>query len=168
MKSTLIFSTLILALLSSCSKNQSSSAYEENSEYMLTKYTLASSENHNVMEAELFELINDYRTDIGLNELVFESVIYYYADLHTKYMISKNNTSHANFGKRAKYISERLDAEFVSENVAKNYDSIEDAFEAWIDSPGHRKNIEGEYNYSAISIIQNSNGDYYFTQIFVN
>ncbi|SHJ50819.1 Uncharacterized conserved protein YkwD, contains CAP (CSP/antigen 5/PR1) domain [Maribacter aquivivus] len=167
MKSTFIFSALILVLLSSCSKNQNSTDYAENSEYTLTEYTLASSKYHNTIEAELFELINNYRTDIGLNELVFENATYYYASLHTNYMISKKSTSHDNFSKRAEYISERLDADFVSENVARNYETIEDAFAAWLKNPGHKKNIEGEYNYSAISIIQSSNGDYYYTQIFV-
>jgi len=167
MKSTFICSALILALLSSCSKTQNSSDYEENSEYTLTKYTLASSKNHSTIEAGLFELINDYRIELGLKELVFENATYYYASLHTDYMISKESTSHDNFSKRAEYISERLNAVFVSENVARNYDAIEDAFAAWLNNPGHKKNIEGDYSYSAISINQNSNGDYYYTQIFV-
>lgn len=167
MKSTFIFSGLILVLLSSCSKIQNSSDYEENSEYTLTKYTLASSKNHNTIEAELFEIVNDYRTGLGLNELMFENATYYYASLHTNYMISKKNTSHDNFSQRAEYISERLDADFVSENVARNYETIEDAFAAWLKNPGHKKNIEADYTYSAISIIKDSNGDYYFTQIFV-
>lgn len=167
MKSTFIYSALILALLSSCSKNQNSTDYEENSEYILTKNTLASSKNHSTIEAELFQLINNYRIELGLNELVFENATYYYASLHTNYMISKKNTSHDNFSKRAEYISEQLDADFVSENVARNYETIEDAFAAWLKNPGHKKNIEGNFIYSAISINQDNNGEYYFTQIFV-
>ena len=166
MKLSLPTFALIIVLLSSCSKYENFAGYEDINEDPTTTVTLVSSDSHSTLEAELFDLINTYRESIGLNEMVFESTTYYYAGLHTDYMIKKGNTSHAKFGERAEKISKRTGAVFVAENVARNYDTIEDAFDAWLDSPGHRKNIEGDYNYSAISIRPNSNGDLYFTQIF--
>lgn len=166
MKIKFPFLIALVITLSSCSNYENFAGYESTSEDSLEQYTLASSKNHSTLEDELFEMINTYRASIGLNEMEFESTTYYYATLHTDYMISKGNTSHDNFTQRAENISKRTGAVFVAENVARNYDTIEEAFEAWLESPGHRVNIEGEYNYSAISINQNSNGDLYFTQLF--
>ncbi|WP_405412065.1 CAP domain-containing protein [Maribacter sp. Asnod1-A12] len=167
MKSTFIYFALILVFLTSCSRYENFAGYEDTSEDSLLQFTLASSKSHSTMEAELFRMINDHRLSLDLNELEFESTTYYYASLHTSYMISKGITSHDMFTKRAENISYRTDAIFVAENVARNYDTIEDAYNAWLDSTGHKKNIEGDFNYSAISIVENSNGDFYFTQIFV-
>lgn len=166
MKLSLPTLALIIVLLSSCSKYENFAGYEENTDDLSSKITLVSSDSHNTIEAELFTMINNYRISIGLNEMVFESTTYYYAGIHTDYMIEKGNTSHAKFGERAENISKKTGAVVVAENVARKYDTIEAAFEAWLDSPGHRKNIEGDYNYSAISIRPNSNGDLYFTQLF--
>jgi len=166
MKSILSYLTLTLILLSSCSKYENFAGYEDASVDSQAKFTLASSSKHSIIETDLFEMINNYRASIGLNEMKFDSTTYYYSGLHTNYMISKGTTSHDNFSTRAENISKVTGAIFVAENVAKNYDTIEDAFEAWLDSPGHRVNIEGDYYYSAISINENRNGDLYFTQLF--
>ncbi|MEH6619873.1 CAP domain-containing protein [Maribacter arcticus] len=166
MKLSLPTLALILILLSSCSKYENFAGYEVNNDDLLSKVTLVSSDAHNTIEAELFEMINNYRTSIGLNEMVFESTTYYYAGLHTDYMIENGITSHDKFGERAENISKRTGAVFVAENVARNYDTLEAAFEAWLDSPGHRQNLEGDFDYSAISIRPNGNGDLYFTQVF--
>jgi len=157
---------LLLIVTTSCSKYENFAGYEENTDDLMSQVTLVSSDSHSTIEAELFEMINTYRSSIGLNEMEFESTTYYYAGLHTDYMIAKGTTSHDNFVERAENIAKRAGAIFVAENVARNYDTIEEAFEAWLASPGHRVNIEGDYNYSAISIRPNSNGDLYFTQLF--
>ncbi|MGO4919433.1 CAP domain-containing protein [Maribacter spongiicola] len=166
MKSSLFYLVIIITVLSSCSRYENFVGYEETSEEQLSTYTLASSNSHNNLEAELFEMINNYRVSIGLNELQFESTTFYYASLHTTYMISKGKTSHDNFSKRASNIAKRTNAVFVAENVARKYDTIEDAFDAWLLSAGHRENIEGNYDFSAINIQQNNKGDLYFTQLF--
>lgn len=166
MKLSFSYLALIVILLSSCSKYENFAGYEESTDDLTSKVTLITSDTHNSIEAELFEMINNYRLSIGLNEMVFDSTTYYYAGLHTDYMIEKKNTSHVNFTERAENISKRTGAVFVAENVAKDYDTITDAFEAWLDSPGHRENLEGNFDYSAISIKRNSNGDLYFTQVF--
>ena len=166
MKLAFPYLAFIAILLTSCSNYENFVGYAENTDNLLTKITLVSSDAHNTNEAELFEMINNYRTSIGLNEMEFESSTYYYAGIHTNYMIENGITSHDKFSERAENISKRTGAIFVAENVARNYDTLEIAFEAWIDSPGHRKNIEGNYDYSAIRIRPNGNGDLYFTQVF--
>ena len=166
MKLPLPYLALLFLLLASCSKYENFAGYEEENSDISKNITLVSSNEQNTNEAELFDMVNNYRLNIGLNEMQFDSTTYYYAGIHTDYMIAKNRTSHDKFNERAENISKRTGAIVVPENVSKNYDTLEEALEAWLDSPGHRKNIEGDYKYSAISIRPNSNGDLYFTQIF--
>lgn len=166
MKHTFTYLVILLALATSCSKYENSPMYDIEEENNLEEVTLVSSNSHNQMENDLFELINAYRESIGLNKMEFESTTFYYAGIHTDYMIKKGKTSHEKFGERAEKISKRTGAVYVAENVARKYDSIEEALEAWLESPGHRANIEGDYDFSAISIKPDSKGDLYFTQLF--
>jgi len=41
------------------------------------------------------------------------------------------------------------------------------AVKGWINSPGHQKNMVGDYNLTGIGIAKNNVGEYYFTQLFV-
>ena len=56
----------------------------------------------------------------------------------------------------------------AAENVAYNMgiaDPGKAAVDGWIKSPGHRKNLLGNYNFMGIGVF-NANGNYFFTQIF--
>ncbi|MFQ5584977.1 MAG: CAP domain-containing protein [Calditrichia bacterium] len=58
----------------------------------------------------------------------------------------------------------------AGENLAYNPgfgDVAKSTFEAWLKSPGHRKNIEGEFDLTGIGVVKTENESYYFTQIFV-
>lgn len=159
---TKICYVLVLVAFQSCSKD----AYVEMEEQSNLSISVASN-IQTAQENELFDLVNEHRLSLGLNELQFESVSYYFAKEHTKYMIEDGKTSHTNFGQRAKSISDKTGASDVSENVAKDYDSVIEAFEAWLESPNHRKNLEGDYTHSALSILPDEEGELYFTQIFI-
>jgi len=39
--------------------------------------------------------------------------------------------------------------------------------QGWLKSPGHRKNIKGDFDVTGIGVSKNAQGDYYFTQIFI-
>ena len=39
--------------------------------------------------------------------------------------------------------------------------------DGWLHSPGHRRNIEGDFRLTGIGLAEGSNGMIYFTQIFV-
>lgn len=117
-------------------------------------------------ENELFQLVNDYRNSLDLNNLTFDNISYSFASAHSEYMVSEGQTSHAKFNERAAQITAKTGAELVAENVANDYLTIEDAIQAWLNSPGHKENIEGNYTHSAISIKVDKNQNLYFTQIF--
>lgn len=157
---------LIVLFLCSCSKNDLQDPVNESETSSTEELLLSSTVVHSPREAALFQLINDYRINSDMNPFLFDSISLYFAREHSAYMASKGTTSHAKFGTRAQQISKLSGAEFVAENVAKDYDTIELAFEAWLDSNGHRKNIEGDYTHSAIGIVENEEGDLYFTQLF--
>lgn len=166
MKIAFPYCAFLILLITSCSKYENFYGYDETADDSLQNVTLVSSNEHNTNEALLFDMVNTYRSSIGLNEMQFESTTFYFAGIHNDYMIAEGQISHANFDERAETISKRTGAVHISENVAKNYDTLEEAFEGWLSSPGHRKNIEGDYTNSAISIRPNSEGEFYFTQIF--
>jgi uncharacterized protein YkwD len=125
-----------------------------------------SSVNPSDIEVRLFDMINNHRVNANLSELSFEEFTSIQAEKHNEYMISKGQRSHANFGERAALIAEKVGAEFIAENLASDYRNIEDALEDWLKSPGHLKNIEGDFTHTGLSIKADASGMLYFTQIF--
>ena len=149
---------LILAMLLSigvsCTKEQTGSVqYEVN-------------QNAVAVEAALLEVVNTHRVALGYNALEFSQVAYEYANSHNDYMIAKGGLSHDHFSSRASNIAAEANAEFVSENVAKDYPTAEQAFQGWLDSPNHRKTMEGEFTHTAVSVKKDPQGNYYYTQLF--
>jgi uncharacterized protein YkwD len=121
-----------------------------------------------VIEIEILELINDYRLSLGLNPLNNMNLIKSQAYSHTDYMIDHNNVSHDNFTQRRNYLINYAGAKSVSENVAYGFTSAETVVNAWLNSSGHRENIEGNFTDFDISAEQNNEGKWYYTNIFVN
>ena len=75
--------------------------------------------------------------------------------------------SHDGFEKRVKAISKSLEGVGFAENVAYGQTSAEEVMESWLNSPGHKKNIEGNFTHIGVGIGKAKNGTLYFTQIFV-
>ena len=83
-------------------------------------------------------------------------------------MIQNNVVNHDQFQERSKNIIEVLGAVKVNENVAYNYVTPNSALHAWLNSPGHKANIEGDFTHFGISIrINPVNGKSYYTNIFI-
>ncbi|MCX7550470.1 CAP domain-containing protein [Xanthomarina sp. F2636L] len=160
-KPTLLPVMVLFALLSfSCSTdNLDETANNVNSNLVVPETK--------VIEIEIVELINDYRLSIGLNPLDNMEVIKSQAYSHTDYMIEKDNVSHDNFYQRKTYLVNHVGANKVSENVAYGFTSAESVVNAWLNSPGHKENIEGDFTNFDISAEKNSNGKWYYTNIFV-
>lgn len=54
------------------------------------------------------------------------------------------------------------------ENVAQGQSSPEIVFQSWMNSPGHRANIEkADYTHSGFGYMKDSAGKYYWTHIFI-
>ena len=124
--------------------------------------------NYNEFESKLVTLINDYRQSQGLNTLELVNHISYKSEEHNYYMIDNNVFNHDYFQQRSDNLIHVLGAERVSENIAYNYQTAESAFAAWLNSPGHKANIEGDYTHFGISVTTNpETGRKYYTNMFM-
>jgi uncharacterized protein YkwD len=145
---------LFVLLVSSCSKET------------IDEIAIPKAENAVSVEQELLVMVNEYRSSLGYSNLNFSKVAYEYANDHTDYMIAKGTINHDNFSARASKISTEVNASIVAENVAKDYASAKRAFDEWMASAGHRKNIEGDFSHTAVSVKKDMAGNFYYTQLF--
>jgi uncharacterized protein YkwD len=123
------------------------------------------------LECRVFDLVNEHRQKLGLNSLLWNEFISSQARLHSVAMATRREAfSHANFESRARSIAQRIPYRDCAENIGMNlgfHDPAEKFVQGWVQSPGHRKNLEGNFNLSGIGIARSSEGIYYATQIFV-
>ena len=161
MKTSLLAMVMLFTMVS-CSKDEAPVTEEVN-------YTIdlnLANETDWALANEILQLVNEYRISKGLTSIKRDqSYASAYAVDHTQYMIEKKKISHDNFGVRASALKEQ-GAKIVAENVAYGYTAAEDVVNAWLNSPSHRKTIEGEYTHSGFGVIKNADGAYYFTQLF--
>jgi uncharacterized protein YkwD len=119
-------------------------------------------------EIDLMSKINSYRKAMGLNELLPIEHISYKSFEHNNYMIDNEVVGHQYFESRAANIKQVLGAVRVSENIAYNYQSNAGVLNAWLNSEGHKVNIEGDYTHFGIAITEDPvTGRKYYTNIFM-
>ncbi|MFV8325791.1 CAP domain-containing protein [Flavobacterium sp. ZS1P14] len=122
---------------------------------------------YNSSEIETMNLINTYRVSIGLNSLAKINYISLKSEEHDNYMIINNVVDHYDFIVRSESIMNVLGAKSVSENIAYNYTSSQSVLNAWLASPEHKKNIEGDFTHFGIAIRADpASGKKYYTNIF--
>jgi len=147
----------------SCSSDSSEDLAEKP-----TSAKLVQNYDYSDNELQLADLVNAHRVELGLNPLQIINHISYKSEEHNEYMIQNNVVNHDQFQERSQNIIEVLGAVKVNENVAYNYVSPNSALHAWLNSPGHKANIEGDFTHFGISIRVNPvNGKTYYTNIFM-
>lgn len=148
--------------------NSCSADSAEATDNSTTTQSLVTNYTYNESEIETMKLINDYRVSIGLNVLEKINHISFKCEEHNAYMIANNVVDHNDFTSRSNNIMSVLDAKKVGENVAYNYKTSEAAVRAWLDSPGHKENIEGNFTHFGLSVTTDAKtGKKYYTNIFV-
>ena len=163
MKAKLLRLLLLFAILftmNSCSSDSSEDITSTATTQKEMTYT------YNSTEIETMDLINAYRVSIGLNTLKEIDHISYKSEEHDEYMIANNVVNHNDFVSRSQNIMKVLGAKSVSENIAYNYNSPKAALEAWLKSPSHKENIEGNFTHFGLSIRVSADGKKYYTNIF--
>lgn len=150
----------IIFTMNSCSADSSETPTTQASNQKAMSYTYDST------EIETMALINEYRASIGLSTLKEINHISYKSEEHDNYMIIKNVVSHDDFVSRSENIMKVLGAKSVAENIAYNYNSPQSAIDAWLKSPTHKANIEGNFTHFGLAIRVNANGKKYYTNIF--
>ena len=164
MKAKLLRVLLLVAVvysMNSCSSDSSEAPSSSTATMKVMDYSYDSS------ELEAMNLINTYRVSVGLNELQQINHISYKSEEHDHYMIRNNVVNHNDFVARSENLISVLGAKRVGENIAYNYNSPQSVVKAWLNSPTHKENLEGDYTHFGISIRTNPDGKKYYTNIFV-
>lgn len=139
----------------------------ESMEDEITAIEVPSTPQAKLIEIEIMELINEHRINLGLNTLQNHDTVKAVALTHTNYMIEEAHVSHDYFFLRKETLQANASANVVTENVGYGFSSAESVVNAWLNSPSHRANIEGDHTDFDVSAEQNAEGKWYFTNMFI-
>jgi uncharacterized protein YkwD len=129
----LVFCLTLILATSGCSKEAAPSGSPQNEDQPAPSDVFT--------EQGIFNLINEARTDGGLQLLTRESTMDALALQHSRDMETANRLSHDGFQARASEITGELGAHTVGENVAMGYGTAQAFVDGWLGSEGHRDNI---------------------------
>jgi len=115
---------------------------------------------------EILVLVNQHRQEIGLEALKRSTIADELAIEHTNYMIAQSNISHDYFNIRFQELQQKVNARGAGENVASGYQDASSVMNGWLNSSGHKANIEGNYTHIGLAAIKDAQGRYYYTQLF--
>ncbi len=119
------------------------------------------------MESEILKYVNEDRSALGLSLLNMNELESSLAAKHSHDMAAgKVKFGHDGFSSRAKTIQKSLGSSEIGENVAEGSMTAREVVDGWLHSPGHKKNIEGNFTLTGIGYAMDKKGNIYFTQIF--
>lgn len=120
------------------------------------------------LELEILQLINEHRATLSLAPLSFHPAIQASSFQHST-NIAKGLVpfGHEGFSDRANTLVQNLKGSGASENVAMGQKTAQEVVHGWLNSSGHRNNIEGDFNLTGISVVKNQQGENIFTQLFI-
>ena len=124
-------------------------------------------------EAEIVQLVNDHRVSIGLNALIEAGNIADVARGHSTHMIVHDFFAHTNPEGETpgdRFTRAGIGWSMIGENIAAGYVTATDAYNAWMDSPGHKANIERDgWTHTGVGYAFALDSDwwYYWTQNFL-
>ena len=122
------------------------------------------------LQQSVLDYVNQYRKNKGLAPLQMLPVIVEEALRHSKNIADEKVAfGHDGFDGRADRLMGKIaSSNAIAENVAYGKFSAQEVVNRWIESAGHRKNIEGKYTLTGIGIVRRNDGYLFFTQIFIN
>jgi len=123
------------------------------------------------IEQQIFDLVNRYRVARGLTPLVPDRHIGEEARRHSIAMAQgMTPIGHRGFNDRIDVLRAFLPIRRSAENVGLNHgypDPAAQVVRGWLESAGHRVNIEGPYEFTGVGVATNARDEIFFTQIFV-
>lgn len=128
-------------------------------------------EKINELEMKIFELVNQYRINHDLLPLELNDEISKIAREHSENMANGNAAwGHNGYSERAEMVSSVVAWEELGENLARNNFTLPaiKALEEWSESHLHEDNMVGSFNMAGVGVAISSDGEYFFTQIFVH
>ena len=121
-------------------------------------------------EQTMLNLVNSARANAGVGPLSFDMNLMKTARLKAKDMVDNNYFSHQSPTYGSPFDMMRqfgISFKTAGENIAGNQ-TVQAAFTAWMNSPGHKANIlNGAYNYTGIGIVSGSVYGKIFVQQFI-
>lgn len=159
----LCLALICVLMFSSCSKDTELPG--ESSE--LKTADLLDIVSYSEIETDILDAVNDHRISKGMSSLKRVDGITFQAYDHNEYMIKQKKVTHENFSTRYMNLVNEIGAKAVGENLAYGYPTAGAAVKAWLNSEGHKENIEGNFTHFGISVAQDEEGKNYFTHIFV-
>ena len=128
------------------------------------------SSNMNSDEKEIFNLINQQRTNNGLSALKVDNEVQRVARIKAEDMVTNNYFSHTSptYGSPFDMLkSFKISYKTAGENIAAN-SSNSGAVNAWMNSSGHKANIlNSSFNYTGIGVVNSSKYGKIFVQMFI-
>lgn len=122
------------------------------------------------LQQSVLDYVNQYRKAKGLAPLKMMPLITAEALKHSKKMADgRVDFGHDGFEGRADRLMSQIElSNAIAENVAYGKFSAQEVVNRWIQSAGHRKNIEGKFTLTGVGIVRRADGYLFFTQIFIN
>jgi hypothetical protein len=121
-------------------------------------------------EQEVIRLTNEHRKKVGCSPLLNDAKLHNSALGHSKLMAARNQMNHqlageADFGGRIKAAG--FSFRSAAENIAAGQPTPQSVVTAWINSPGHRRNIENcGFTHIGVGVAQGPGGKLFWTQNF--
>lgn len=121
-------------------------------------------------EARILQLVNAERAKTGAKALSSNSDCTKLARMKSQDMVNKNYFSHQSptYGSPFDLLkSNNVSYMYAGENIAMNQ-SADAAFQAWMNSEGHKKNIlNPNFTELGVGIAPKGNGSFIYTQLFI-
>jgi len=124
------------------------------------------------VERRVMQLINEHRESLQLDQLRWDETLAGQCRQHSNNMAEGNiPVGHTGFDQRVVVIRDAIPGSLAfGENVALISgwsDPTDIVVDEWLNNPDHRKNIEGDYNLTAVGVAIGDSKEYFLTQIFV-
>ena len=121
------------------------------------------------MDEQILYYTNKFRQSKGLAPLQLVSTISKEAEGHSQDMAKgRTGFGHEGFEERVDHVGKKLGrVAAAAENVAYGNLDAEGVVNGWIKSPGHRRNMLGDYNLIGIGSAQGKGNIIFFTQVFI-
>jgi uncharacterized protein YkwD len=154
-----LFTWLLLSTLSACAQrntNTSSVSYDISADFKS-------------LQNDILKLVNQHRASLGLKALQLNDAATAEATKHSAEMAKgRMSFGHDGYDERMQHLNQKLGTlHATGENVAYGKINAEQVMDMWLNSPGHKKNIEGNFSLIGIGIAKSRSGYLYFTQIFL-
>jgi uncharacterized protein YkwD len=120
------------------------------------------------MDQQILGYVNQHRKTMGLRPLQMSIAESRVAARHSFNMATgKVPFGHKDLKKRMEQIADQVgNISATGENVAFGQMDAKEVVDGWLNSPGHRRNIEGDFTLTGIGTAKDQKGMIYFTQIF--